>query len=1026
MKFLILNITSILLIIANILIKSSIIEANLVNSAAQCPPGKAGLTCQLEDGCYKNPCQANATCDTSPLNGHAICTCLPGFSGHDCSIDTDECASGSPCEHGGKCVNTPGSFRCECANGFMGSRCEININECEVNPCQNDGTCLDEKGRYTCVCMAGYSGENCEIDIDECASNPCQNGATCKNLVNSFRCHCQAGFWGEKCQHSVNNTQAIGPPWRDYFWVVPPWMNPNECQIKDCGSKHHDRHCDQECNTLACAFDGGDCLQGTGNPWAKCHMPMSCWAVFKNGNCDAECNTQDCLYDGHDCDKPKQTNQQCDDKKPDNCLAKYANGICDEDCNSASCGWDGGDCESTPTTVDINQQSTTNNDQSAGIINPQKASTEALGQLIIHVQPAINLGTSSHNNNIEMAKLLRKVSLMTNTILKVLYLNQVENGTEIILAADNRKCLSSCYNNTELIAKFINAIIPRTEDFKVPGDQSPNAIAIIQARSEEQSVNKQQSPQWGVIVVCSVLMMVVCALTVMSIGHNKQKVKEKAVVWFPEGFKPVLSSRNRDPTDRKSSHGHNNGHRGGISTLQALGGNFFRGMKKQDRSAVSTNPNGGLHSTDIDRCTNTPNGGAIYHIPYEHYDEYSTYTGTDTQSVMGNGGACDEPLTPGHIRVDPINMEGPHGFTTLMMASMGSKMDTKGPQGLVAYGTTGEIGANAEVKELLNRGAQVGLKDKFYGETALHHAARHGKVDVARSILERCDSSDVNAQDNSGRTPLHAAIAADSQGVFELLLRCRGTDINAQANDGTTPLILATKHNCYSILETLILNDCEVTKSDDNGKTALHWAAATNNVDALRRLLSVRETNKDAQDTLGQTALFLAARECATESVELLLKHNANKDICDEMDKSPIDIARSRQHFNIVRLLEDYDPPSNANSHKTTSSTTTSTNNNNNTNTHLGQTNNNNAYNVVMPATPSSLTNSLSPISSTMMSPRTTSLHHVSSPTKTNPPPIKMNNMYKHYNDSNALDNYLENCQHWAIHDQTNINVSQS
>lgn len=61
----------------------------------------------------------------------------------------------SPCEHGGSCVNTPGSFICDCALGFTGPRCEMNINECASHPCLNDGTCLDEIGRFRCICMEG-------------------------------------------------------------------------------------------------------------------------------------------------------------------------------------------------------------------------------------------------------------------------------------------------------------------------------------------------------------------------------------------------------------------------------------------------------------------------------------------------------------------------------------------------------------------------------------------------------------------------------------------------------------------------------------------------------------------------------------------------------------------------------------------------------------------------------------------------------------------------------------------------------
>lgn len=65
--------------------------------------------------------------------------------------------SGSPCEHDGICVNTPGSFACNCTQGFTGPRCETNINECESHPCKNDGSCLDDPGTFRCVCMPGES-----------------------------------------------------------------------------------------------------------------------------------------------------------------------------------------------------------------------------------------------------------------------------------------------------------------------------------------------------------------------------------------------------------------------------------------------------------------------------------------------------------------------------------------------------------------------------------------------------------------------------------------------------------------------------------------------------------------------------------------------------------------------------------------------------------------------------------------------------------------------------------------------------
>lgn len=41
-----------------------------------------------------NPCHEDAICDTNPVNGRAICTCPPGFTGGACDQDVDECSIG--------------------------------------------------------------------------------------------------------------------------------------------------------------------------------------------------------------------------------------------------------------------------------------------------------------------------------------------------------------------------------------------------------------------------------------------------------------------------------------------------------------------------------------------------------------------------------------------------------------------------------------------------------------------------------------------------------------------------------------------------------------------------------------------------------------------------------------------------------------------------------------------------------------------------------------------------------------------
>lgn len=95
------------------------------------------------------------------------------------------------------------------------------------------------------------------------------------------------------------------------------------------------------------------------------------------------------------------------------------------------------------------------------------------------------------------------------------------------------------------------------------------------------------------------------------------------------------------------------------------------------------------------------------------------------------------------------------------------------------------------IHELLMQGANIDAQSDKDGETALHMAARCARADAAKLLLE--NGADVNARDNSGRAPLHSAIAADSVSVFGLLKQHRKVDWSARMLDGTTPLILAAR-----------------------------------------------------------------------------------------------------------------------------------------------------------------------------------------------------------------------------------------
>lgn len=101
--------------------------------------------------------------------------------------------------------------------------------------------------------------------------------------------------------------------------------------------------------------------------------------------------------------------------------------------------------------------------------------------------------------------------------------------------------------------------------------------------------------------------------------------------------------------------------------------------------------------------------------------------------------------------------KGPDGLTPLMLAVMRSATVTSDQ----------DEEANAHfIEDLITRGADINNRTETRGETALHLAARFNLPVAARKLLEY--SSNTNAEDNMGETPLHAAVRADAIEVFRV------------------------------------------------------------------------------------------------------------------------------------------------------------------------------------------------------------------------------------------------------------------
>lgn len=234
-------------------------------------------------------------------------------------------------------------------------------------------------------------------------------------------------------------------------------------------------------------------------------------------------------------------------------------------------------------------------------------------------------------------------------------------------------------------------------------------------------------------------------------------------------------------------------------------------------------------------------------------------------------------------------------------------------------------GEKEKVEKSLKKGADVNGLDT-HGLTPLHHAFSNKHMEIAKYLIENGADLGVTSADGTtlaqwvnsdifdemmgkdcdfsqlllnGRTYLHLAVELGLEKQFNRYV-AGGLDINAQDNSGTTPLISAILAGQPELAFKLISAGADVCIQNEKETTALIAAASKGYDSLIKKLL---ERGAYCVTASGWTPLHLAAVTGNTPAVEGLLSAGIDGKIKDEMGLTAKDWAINEGHSKTAAIL---------------------------------------------------------------------------------------------------------------------------
>ncbi|KAG5840843.1 hypothetical protein ANANG_G00192970 [Anguilla anguilla] len=186
----------------------------------------------------------------------------------------------------------------------------------------------------------------------------------------------------------------------------------------------------------------------------------------------------------------------------------------------------------------------------------------------------------------------------------------------------------------------------------------------------------------------------------------------------------------------------------------------------------------------------------------------------------------------------------------------------------------------------------------------LYPSAKQGEIQ--KVLLMLVDGIDPNfkMENQSRRTPLHAAAQAGHREICHILLQA-GANLDMCDGDQRTPLMHACENNHLETVKYLLRAGAITSHKDLDGSTCLHLAAKMGHYSIVQHLLSTGLVDINCQDDGGWTPVIWATEYKHVDQVKLLLSRGADINIKDKEENTCLHWAAFSGCVDIGQMLLD-------------------------------------------------------------------------------------------------------------------------